>query len=161
MMKSYESDRYPDAGTPSYIISKAWLSKYKKFVFYDALKYNSTPEPSDDHMTAKHPGPITNAPLLQSEPRYLKGTGKIAGFESEVIDTYLHKEVREKQDFEFISEEIWQTLNNGYGSDHTIKRFYASRGNSVFSSSLTEIDARFKWIPVFIVRADALQNGRV
>ena len=160
-MKTYESDRYPDAGTPSYIISKSWLSKYKKYVFYDALKYNRAPEPQDDHMQAKHPGAITNAPLLQSEAKYLKGTGKIAGFESEVIDTYLHKEVREKQDFEFVSEEIWQMLNTRYGSDQVIKRFYASRGNSVFSSSLTEIDSRFKWIPVFIVRADDLINSRV
>ena len=160
-MKAYESDRYPDAGTPSYIISREWLSKYKKYVFYDALKYSNTPEPQADHMEAKHPGIITNASLLQTEAKYLKGTGKLTGFESEVIDTYLHKEVREKQDFEFISEAIWQMLNTRYGSDHVIKRFYASRGNSVFSSSLTEIDARFKWIPVFIVRADDLINSRV
>ena len=44
-MKAYENERFPDAGTPAYIISKAWLSKYKKYVFYDALKYNGTPDP--------------------------------------------------------------------------------------------------------------------
>ena len=160
LLKAYENERFPDAGTAAYIIQKSWLSKYKKYVFYDALKYNGTPDPSEDHLTAKHPGAITNASLLQTEAKYLKGTGTVKGFETEVIDTYLHKDVREKQDFEFVNEEIWQLLNGRYGCDQVIKRFYASRGNSVFSSSLTEIDSRFKWIPVFIMRADDLINGR-
>lgn len=161
LMKAYDNERFPDAGTPAYIIDKAWLSKYKKYVFYDDIKHNGSPDPSEDHVTAKHPGTITNAGLLQGEAKYLKGTGTIAGFETHVIDTYLGKDVREKQHFEFVNEQIWEKLKTGYGCDQEIKRFYASRGNSVFSSGITEIDSRYKWIPVFVVRADDLINGRV
>jgi len=81
----------------------------------------------------------------------LKGTGKIVGLESNVVDTYLEKDVRERQHFEFVSEEIWEFLNTRYGSDHVIKRFYASKSTINFSSSNCEVDARFKRIPVCIV----------
>ena len=69
--------------------------------------------------------------------------------------------MREKQDFEFVNEEIWQLVSGRFGCDHVIKRYYATRGGSYISSSLIEIDSRFKWIPVFIVRADDLMNGRI
>ena len=40
LKRAYESARFPDSGTPAYIISNEWLNKYKKFVFYEDLKYN-------------------------------------------------------------------------------------------------------------------------
>ena len=40
LKKVYESARYPDAGTPAFIINKDWLTKYKKYCFYEDLKYN-------------------------------------------------------------------------------------------------------------------------
>ena len=161
-MKAHENERFPDAGTVTYIIDKQWLSKYKKFVFYDVFKYNvnGSPDPAEDHMTANHPGQIVNANLLHDEAKYLKGTGKLAGFETEYMDTYLHKDAREKQNFEFVSEDIWKFLESRYECDHTIKRFYVSR-SSTFMSSLAEVDGRLKWIPVFIVRADDLLHSRV
>ena len=63
-------------------------------------------------MTAMHPGAIVNASLLQLEEKYLKGTNTVAGFEANAIDTYLHKNAREKQQFEFVSEEIWEFVNS-------------------------------------------------
>lgn len=57
---------------------------------------NTVPVAEEGHMESKHPGKIENNSLLQQEARYLKGTGTVAGFESEVIDTYLHKDVRER-----------------------------------------------------------------
>jgi hypothetical protein len=78
------------------VISTDWLEKYKRYVFYEEIKYNSTPAPEENHFTALHPGPITNASCLHSEEKFLKGTGTLVGFEKEVYDTYLHKDVREK-----------------------------------------------------------------
>jgi hypothetical protein len=37
------------------MISVKWLDKYKKYIFYNELKYNSTPNPDDDHLQ-KNPG---------------------------------------------------------------------------------------------------------
>jgi len=31
----YENARFPDSGTPAYIISGKWLSNYKKYILYD------------------------------------------------------------------------------------------------------------------------------
>ena len=39
---------------------------------------------------------IINADLLQTEDKFLKGTGTIAEFETEVFDRYLSKDVRER-----------------------------------------------------------------
>lgn len=72
------------------------------------------------------------------------------------MDTYLHKDCRERTDFEFVNEEIWQFLKEKYGCDSTIKRWYAARGSY---TSLIEVDARFKLIPVFFARADELYKG--
>ena len=54
-------------------------------------------------MSVNHPGRIENAGLLHDEDKYLKGTGKLPGFESDVVDTYLHKDVRERQHFAFVN----------------------------------------------------------
>ena len=107
-------------------------------------------------MSAKHPGPIANAELLHTEAKFLKGTGTLPGFEAEVMDTYLHSQVRERINFEFLNEEIWLFLKEKYGCDQAIKRWYAARGTY---TSLCEIDTRFKLIPVFFVRADDLYRG--
>ena len=60
LKKAYDTQRMPDAGTATYIIEVQWLVKYRKYAFYDALKYNQEPSPSEDHFTANHPGAITN-----------------------------------------------------------------------------------------------------
>ena len=156
MKRAYDNARFPDAGTPAFIISIEWLNKYKAYCFYDELKYNQSPSPDEDHVTAKHPGQISNTELLHDESKFLKGTGTIPGFEEEVIDTYLLSNVRERINFEFVNEEIWLFLKDKYGCDQSIKRWYAARGTY---TSLCEVDARFKLIPVFFVRADDLYRG--
>ena len=117
MKRAYDNARFPDAGTPAYIISIEWLTKYKAYCFYDEIKYNTSPAPEEDHVTAKHPGQITNNELLQLEAKFLKGTGTLPSFEADVMDTYLHSAVRERINFEFVNEEIWQFLKEKYGCD--------------------------------------------
>ena len=109
-------------------------------------------------MTALHPGPITNAGLLQQEDMFLKGTGTIAGFEKDVMDTYLHKDTREKMHFEFFNKEIWDFLNSRYGCDQAIKRYYVNKGTY---STFCEIDSRLTKVPTFIVYADQLFSGSI
>ena len=112
IQKAYDNERFPDAGTPGYLISTVWLDNYKKYVFYDDLRYNATPSDyDDDHVTSQHPGKIVNTNLLHQEPEFLKGTGEIADFEAEVMDTYLHKDCMEPKDFEIINEQIWKFLS--------------------------------------------------
>ena len=158
MKRAYDNARYPDAGTSAYVVSGEWLAKYKKYICYDVMKFNNTPEVNEAHFEDNHPGPMTNSTLLQKEAKFLKGTGTLTGFEHEVIDTYLHKDVRERTDFEFINEEMWTFLKEKYGCDTAIKRYYASKG-AIYS--ICEIDSRYRLIPVFIVRADDLYADRI
>lgn len=126
LKKAYDNARYPNAGTPAYIISSEWLDKYKKYCFYGDLKHNLQPRVEEGHFTTHKPGMIINHDLLHHEEKYLKGTGTINDFETEVFDKYLSKERREKMHFEFINEEMWQFLKAKYGCDHVIKRYYIS-----------------------------------
>lgn len=96
---------------------------------------------------------INNAKLLHLDDKFLKGTGKLKDFESSVVDTYLHKDVRERLHFEFISEEMWLFLKQRYDCDYEIKRFYSKAGSYSYT---TEVEARFKKLPIFFVRADML-----
>ena len=156
LKRAYENARFPEAGTAAYIISTDWITKYKAYCFYEQIKFNTSPDPEEDHATKLHPGLITNADLLQTEDKFLKGTGTVPGFESEIMDTYLHADKRERMHFEFVNEEIWQFLKSKYDCDQTIKRWYAARGTY---TSLCEVDARFKQVPVFFVRADDMYKG--
>ena len=99
-----------------------------------------------------------NASLLHHEERFLKGTGQVNGFETEVVDTYLHEDVRERIHFEFVNEELWSFLSKRYGFDHTIKRYYQTKGG--FYSSC-EIDARFPRISVFLAFSNELYAGEI
>jgi hypothetical protein len=45
-------------------------------------------------------------------------------FEADVYDAYIQDKMREKMDFEYCTEEMWQFVNSRYGSDTTVKRFY-------------------------------------
>ena len=49
------TQRWPDAGTVCYIMSKAWLKDYKEYVFFNAINYSQKPDPEPDHMEKKHP----------------------------------------------------------------------------------------------------------
>ena len=158
MKRDYDGARFPEAGTAAYAISTEWLAKYKKYCFYDELKRNAQPRAAQDHFTKRHPGIITNRGLLHHEAKFLKGTGTVAGFEPEVMDTYLHKDVRERVHFDFVNEEIWEFLKSRYDCDHAIKRYYIAKGSYCVYN---ELDARMKLIPTCIVRADDLYAGRI
>ena len=95
--------------------------------------------------------------MLEQSDKFLKGTGTVAGFETSVADTYLSNNARERMHFEFVNEAIWNFLSERYGCDHEIKRFYVNKGQ--FYSSVS-IDARLKLIPIYLVRADDLYEGK-
>lgn len=160
MKRAYDMARFPDAGTPAFLISTEWMVKYKKYCFYDDLRFNMNPrEIDDDHIAKNSPGPITNAELLETDEKYLKGTGDLNDFEADVSDTYLRKDKFERTNFEFINEDLWKFLFERYGADQTIKRYYVSKSSGFYSSC--EIDSRFEVLPVYITRADDLFAGQV
>lgn len=85
--RTFDAARFPEAGAPAWIIATEWLNNYKKYIFYDELRYNMNPKDhDDDHLTSKHPGKIINAELLHKEDKFLKGTGEVADLETEVMD---------------------------------------------------------------------------
>ena len=123
------------------------------------MRYNATPSDyDDDHVTSQHPGKIVNTNLLHQEPEFLKGTGEIADFETEVMDTYLHKDCMEPKDFEIINEQIWKFLSSRYGFDTTIKRYYISKNSGFWSTN--ELECRLALIPVVIMRATDLYANK-
>ena len=151
--------RMTEAGVATYIINKSWLDKYKKYCFYSDAKYSSRPSAaSENHLEEYNPGTILNEEILHTEDKYLKGTGKVKDFESEVYDTFLHKDKREKMHYEFLSADLWDFLKTRYSCDHAIKRYY-TKGSGYYS--LTQVESRFKMIPCFIVRSTDLYQDNL
>ena len=132
LKRKYEKARFPDGGTPAFIVSLEWLAKYKTYIFYNALKHGNSPTVQDDHLESNHPGKILNTPLLHHESKFLRGTGQLKEFEAEVVDSYLSNEMRERQHFEFVNEELWDFLKARYGCDQTVKRYYSVSKNSIY-----------------------------
>ena len=84
-----------DAGTPAYLVSQKWMTKYLDFLLFDQfstgasehqLKYDKA-----NHFSKGHPGPITNEDILEEDKDNYNifGTGSIKGFEHEYIDQYV------------------------------------------------------------------------
>lgn len=162
LKKENDNLRWPDAGTPSYIISVSWLDAYKEYVFYTACSMGRPPDPSEGHCTEKHPGKIANLDILEQDAKFVKGTGTIKDFPSEVYDTFLKRKVREGSDYEFITEELWVFLKQRYGVDQEIKRFYTkSSGKYIMLSSSTTVESRFSVVPIFLVKGEDLLEGKV
>lgn len=46
------------------------------------------------------------------------------GQEHECIDRYIKEEAKDNQDYEIISDEIWEYLNSRYGCDFEVRRYY-------------------------------------
>jgi hypothetical protein len=124
MKKAHDGARFPEAGTVTYIVSTKWVDAYKDYCFWSSIRLNQVPDPSEGHFEKTHPGKVSNADVLNLDEKYLKGTGKLKGFDTEVIDTYLHKNMREKTNYEFWSEDLWKFVKSRYDCDHEIKRFY-------------------------------------
>ena len=161
LKKANDMLRWPDAGTPSYIISLKWLEAYKKYVFFEACSLNSPPEPSDDHCTKRHPGKIANFDILDQDAKLIKGTGTTKDFPSEVYDTFLQPKAREGCEYEFITEELWTFLKQRYGVDQEIKRFYTKNTGKYVYSSSTTVESRFNIVPIVLVRGEDLLQGKV
>jgi hypothetical protein len=52
-----ERERIPDVGKPAYLVSKAWLKRYKEYILHHDVKRNNKPHIPEKHT---HPGPIKN-----------------------------------------------------------------------------------------------------
>ena len=161
MKTESDNERWPDAGTPTYVISIKWLAKFQDYIFWDAINYGRKPEPDEDHISKMHPGKITNADVLHLEDKYLKGTGKLKGFPAELYDTFIHTDVREKKDYEFITEQLWCWLKEHYEADHEVKRLYVKQNTKFIYSSMTSVESRFKLVPVMLVKGEDIISGKV
>jgi hypothetical protein len=60
MRDEFKRTRNPDVGAPAYLISKAWVEKYKIYIHYDALRTKREPTHALDHCKVNHPGKIAN-----------------------------------------------------------------------------------------------------
>jgi hypothetical protein len=58
-------------------------------------------------------------------------------------------------DYEIYSEEMFQYVNERYGCDMAVKRYYR-KGAYMYS---TQLDTKFKLIPVLVMRSDELRSG--
>ena len=98
--RQYRYNKFPQAGSPCYIISRTWIKKYKNFINYKYTKKGIKFTIESDHCQKYHPGPISNEEdLLDSSEKNLKGTGQDETFEAVTIDKYLKSDVRERQQF--------------------------------------------------------------
>ena len=68
----------PSAGNYGYLISLNWILKYKKYVHYDSLRRNLSPQFTSGHANT-HPGKISNSDFLYTNKDvYLSGSGTVA-----------------------------------------------------------------------------------
>ena len=95
------------------------------------------------------------------EDAYLKGTGKLKDFPAEMFDTFLHKDKQEKYDYEFITEDLWKWLKDKYECDNVVKRQYVKQNTKYMYSTMTQVEARFKIVPIMIIKGEDLLQGKV
>ena len=103
----------PNSGEPGWLISSAWLNRYKKSIYYEALHMDLTPEPEE----YQHPGKIINSDFLDTDSHvFLLGSGvePSKGCEPEMIDRFIRDDALENQHFEVINGEIWDFLKEKY-----------------------------------------------
>jgi hypothetical protein len=86
MRDAWKQSSFPDAGTPVFLLNKKWDESYKEYLFYRDVVMNCKANWEEDHWEKAFPGPISNKELLNTEKKYLTGTGKKAEFEKEVFD---------------------------------------------------------------------------
>lgn len=154
LRRKFKSEPNPEVGKPGYLISVAWIQRYKKYVFYDRISRSQVPSLSD--VLHPHPGQITNSDFLETDSNtYLHGTNTEKGWESEYIDRYVKKTCLENQDYEIISEETWEFLSKQYGFDLEVKRYYIKKESWSYQTTL---EITFKLVPVVLVFTDQLLN---
>lgn len=115
------NERNSAVGTPSYIVSKQWLKKYKEYILYTDVKRNNKPA---EQTVDKHPGPMTNDEDLSrvNDLKDLVGTNTIEQFEGNYLDKYIRDEVLERVHFKIYNQELWTFLSSRYGGSE-IKRY--------------------------------------
>ena len=60
MKKAEDMSRFPSANTVTYVVSTAWVEKYKEYIFWQSFYSNQDPAPEAGHLEKKHPGKISN-----------------------------------------------------------------------------------------------------
>jgi hypothetical protein len=90
MRDEFKRSRNPDAGTPAYLICKAWVEKYKKYIHYDDLRTRRDPAQAHDHCKLYNPGKIINETFLDTDASsYLQGTNFLRNFDANWVDRYI------------------------------------------------------------------------
>lgn len=85
-----------------YLVSKAWLRKYKDYILLPDVKRNNKPHIPENHT---HPGPMTNEEdlcILDSTAN-MTGTGTLEQFERTVVDKYIKLDVRERYQYKLVN----------------------------------------------------------
>lgn len=63
MRIDFKKGSNPSAGSPGYLISVNWITKYKTYIQYEQLRRNAKPEYNPELV---HPGRITNSDFLET-----------------------------------------------------------------------------------------------
>lgn len=127
LKRKFKQQALPDQGSVAYLVSRNWLAKYKKFLFYNEIKNNMKPEPSETHFEHFHPGPISNKEdLLYADVDSFLTSGRA---QENYEDDFVEEGKREQVDFKIVDEDIWAFLHEKYGG-YPIKRFYHRVGGT-------------------------------
>lgn len=145
-------DRF-EPNSSAYLLSKTWLTAYKKYILFADVKRNNKPEtPAVD----QHPGPITNVDDLcdlDLDDINLKGTGKVEQFPSDIVDRYVKENARERYQYKVINQELWDFLFTRYGGE-VIRRIAIP-----LSQWSTTVEVRLKQLPLVVLPCSRLFEG--
>ncbi len=146
LKKKLKYNRFPSAGSPAYLVSKAWTAKYKKYILYSHIKRSTKPVLEANHCGTHHPGPISSlADLCEISDRNLVGTNSLPTFERDIVDRYLKKDTKERYHYKVLGQELWDFLHGKYGGE-LVKRNYVQMG-----PHYSTVEIYFKQIPVILI----------
>jgi len=106
----------------AYLLEKNFLIKWKKYVNYRFLKNSHFLNYDINNFKfSHHPGPISNNILLVSFYEFYNDRD-----ESNPENIVIKNDVKRKEDYEIISEKLWNFFNLKYGGGPIIKRFFSN-----------------------------------
>lgn len=147
-----DRDRF-ESGSSAFLLNKEWLKKYKLYILYKDIKRNNKPPAPEVNI---HPGPIDNEEQLceRDDPeKYLKGTGKVEQFPSDVLDKFVREDIRERYQFKVVNQELWEFLHSRYGGS-TIRRV-----SIPLSQWSNQVEIRLKRVPIVVLPTHRLYQG--